>query len=347
MKKRVAIVGVGGRTGTMFSFEIGRKNDVLGIARKDTIEFFEKNKLYVDRGNGPILFKEKVIEDVDFSENNNQDIVFLTNKNPVSVALKYYFQKCGLKKPIFVLSQNGINAINSAKKTLGEIAKLEDIKVVRMVLFNAIDRKQDCFKYSVPIKVALSQALGDTGVEEVYSLLKDSGFRVSKFSKKDAQNLEFSKLFLNLIGMASASRGLSISDGFQDKEVFIEEIEALKEYIEIVRSAGGKLLSFPGYPIHLFLLLLSLPTSFLVPFRNKLSDIINKGRGNKPKDLDEIDYYNGAVVNLAHKVELEKTEKLGGIDYNASEFDIAKGASKKALINQKIYWRVLEKFKNF
>ena len=45
MKKRVAIVGVGGRTGTMFSFEIGRKNDVLGIARKDTIEFFEKSKL--------------------------------------------------------------------------------------------------------------------------------------------------------------------------------------------------------------------------------------------------------------------------------------------------------------
>ena len=115
MKKRIAIVGVGGRTGTMFSFEIGENNDVLGIARKDTIDFLAKNELFIDKGNGPVLFKGKIIEDTDFSENDNPDIVFLTTKNPVSVALKYYFQKCGSKKPIFVLSQNGIDAINSAK----------------------------------------------------------------------------------------------------------------------------------------------------------------------------------------------------------------------------------------
>jgi len=346
MKKRVAIVGVGGRTGTMFSFEIGRKNDVLGIARKDTIEFLEKNELYIDRGKGPILFKEKVIEDIAFSENDSPDIVFLTNKNPVSVALKYYFQKCGTKKPIFVLSQNGIDAINSAQKTLEEIAEPGDIKVVRMVLFNAIDRKQNCLKYSLPIKIALSQALGDTGVDEVYSLLKESGFRINKFTKKDAKNLEFSKLFLNLIGMASASRGLSIKEGFEKKEVFVEEIEALKEYIETVQSAGGRFLSFPSYPINFFVLLLLLPTFFLIPFRNKLSSIINKGRGDKPKDLDEVDYYNGAVVSLAKKIGFEKTEKLEGIDRSGSESDASKGLSKKALINQKIYWRVLKKLKN-
>ena len=346
MEKRVAIVGVGGRTGTMFSFEIGRKNNVLGIARKDTIEFLEKNELYIDRGEGPVLFKEKVIEDIAFSENDNPDIVFLTNKNPVSSALKYYFQKCGTKKPIFVLSQNGINAINSAQKTLQKIAKPEDIKIVRMVLFNAIDRKQNCLKYSLPIKIALSQALGDTGVDEVYSLLKKSGFRINKFAKKDAKNLEFSKLFLNLIGMASASRGLSIKEGFKNKKVFVEEINALKEYIEIVQSAGGRFFSFPGYPINLFVLLLSLPTVLLIPFRNKLSSMINKGRGDKPKDLDEVDYYNGAVISLASKVELEKSEKLEGIDFSASESDISKGSSKKAFVNQKIYWRVLEKLKN-
>ena len=323
MKKRVAIVGVGGRTGTMFSFEIRKSNDVLGIARKGTINFLKENEFYIDRGDGPVLFNGRVIEDIDFSESDNPDIIFLTNKNPISSTLKYYFQKCGTNKPIFVLSQNGIDAISSVKKTLEEIAKPEDIKVVRMVLSNAIDRQQNCFKYSVPIKVALAQALGDTGIKEVSSLLKESGFHVSKFSKKNAQNLEFSKLFLNLIGMASASRGLTISEGFQNKEVFIEEIEALKEYVEIVRSAGGKLINFLGYPIYLFVLLLSLPTSLLVPFRDKLSSVVNKRRGNKPKDLDEIDYYNGAVSSLAMKL------------------------SKKASINQKIYWRVLEKFKKF
>ena len=321
MKKRVAIVGIGGRTGTMLSFEINESSDVLGIARKSMIDFLEENELYIDRGDGQVLFNGRIIEDTNFSENDNPDIVFLTTKNPISAALKYYFQKCGPRKPIFVLSQNGIDAISSAKKTLEEIAKPEDIKVVRMVLFNAIDKQKNCFKYSAPIKVALAQALGDTGTEEVSSLLKESSFHVSKFSKKDAQNLEFSKLFLNLIGMASASRGLSISEGFQDKEVFTEEIKALKEYVEVVKYAGGKLINFLGYPISLFVLLLSFPIFFLIPFRNKLSDTINKGRGDKPKDLDEIDYYNGAVSSLATKL------------------------SKKAPINQKIYWRVLEKFK--
>ena len=347
MKKRVAIIGVGGRTGTMLSFELAKNNHILGVARKDTIDLLKKNKLYIDRGKGPILFEEKIIEDVEFSENNYQHIIFLTNKNPISATLKYYFQKCGLEKPIFVLLQNGIDAINSAEKTLEEIADSKDIKVVRMVLFNAIDRKQNCFKYSTPIKVALSQALGNSGIDEVYSLLKTSGFRVNRFSKKDARNLEFSKLFLNLIGMASASRGLSISDGFKDKEVFMEEMGALKEYVEIVRSVGGRFISFPGYPINLFILFLILPRFLMIPFRNQLSGMINKGRGDKPKDLDEIGYYNGGVVDLAKEFERKKAEKLENVNFDALESNIAKGVFKKAFINQKIYWRVLEKFKKF
>jgi len=347
MKKRVAIIGVGGRTGTMLSFELAKSSDVLGVARRDTMDFLKENELFIDRGNGPVLFKERMIEDTEFSENNYQNIIFLTNKNPISATLKYYYQKCGLEKPIFVLMQNGIDAINSAEKTLKEIAEPKDIKVVRMVLFNAIDRRENCLKYSTPIKVALAQALGDKGIDDVYSLLKASGFRVNKFSKKDARNLEFSKLFLNLIGMSSASRGLSISKGFQDKEVFREEIGALKEYVEIVRAAGGRFISFPSYPINFFVLFLSLPMFIIFIFRNKLSSVISKGRGNKPKDLDEIDYYNGAVVSLAKKNELEKEEKLNKIDSPSLDSNIRKGASKRAFINQKIYWRVLEIFKKF
>lgn len=342
MEKRIAIVGVGGRTGTMFSFEIGKNHNVLGVSRKDTINFLHQNKLYIDNGKGLVLFQGKVIEDIDFSEKDNIDIIFLTSKNPISHALKYYFQKCGSNKPIFVLSQNGIDAISSAQKVLEKIAKPEEIKVVRMVLFNAIDKKQNTLKYSLPIKVAISQALGNEGVKEVYSLLKESGFHVNKFSKKNAKNLEFSKLFLNLIGMASASRGLSINDGFKNKEVFIEEIKALKEYIKIVKSAGGKFLNFSGYPINFFVFLLSFPVLFLVPFRKKIAEKITKGRGNKPKDLDEIDYYNGAVVNLANKIEFEKKQELKEVDL---EFATSKKIFK-AFINQKIYWRVLEKLKN-
>lgn len=343
MNNKVAIVGVGGRTGTMFAFEIGKHHDVLGISREGTIEYLKNNDLYIKKGDDKIPFKGKVISDTNFSEEYNPDIIFLTNKNPVGSVLKYYFQKCGDKKPVFVLSQNGMDAINEAQQTLEEIAKPENINVVRMVLFNAIDRRGDTLSYSSPIKVGLAQALGDKGVEKVYSLFKKSGFVVNKFKKKDAKNLEYSKLFLNLIGMASASRGLSIEEGFLKKEVFEEEIKALREYIKIVRLAGGRFLNFKNYPVNLYVSLLSLPLSLLILFRKLLANKITKGRGSKPKDLDEVKYYNGSVVTLAEKINKKKEGEIEETDYVArKERDVSKNLSEQALVNRKIYWRALK-----
>ncbi len=339
MKKKIAIVGFGGRTGTMFAFELGEQNEVLGVSKKATLEFLKENKLYVKRDGSRFPVEGRVVTDTKFSEENRPDIMFLAIGNPISETLKYYYQKCGSEKPIFVLSQNGINAIDSAKKALGENAN-----IVRMVLFNAISRERNTVKYSSPIKVALAQALGNKGVDEVAEILKNSDFKVDQFPKKEAKNIEFSKLFLNLIGMASASKGLSIREGFTSKEIFREEIKALKEYVEIVRSAGGKFVNFSNYPIKLFVFLVSLPVSLLIPFREKLAGIITKGRGDKPKDLREIDYYNGAVVDLANQLKTEKKGKAE--DYSGREkTDITRDFNPRVAINQKIYWRAAKRIR--
>jgi len=310
-KKKIAIIGVGGRTGTMFAFELKNKANVLGVAREKEIEMIAQKKLYIQRKEQePQLFDCKVIKDSDFKSDLAPDIIFITTKNPVYKVVKYYFEKFKNKKtPILFLSQNGIDALKDAKRALEDIygQKAENITIIRSVLFNPIDIKienNDIYiKYSLPIRIAFSKAQGHGDIKKLAETFKVASFEVSGFSEKNAKNLEFSKLFLNLIGMTSASYGFSVRDGFKNKVIFKEEAEALKEYIKVVKKSNGRFLNFPHYPVKFLSSLFGLlPTSFLLFFRSILANIISRERQGKLKDLDEIEYYNGAVVKLGKKI---------------------------------------------
>jgi ketopantoate reductase len=210
--------------------------------------------------------------------------------------------------PALFLSQNGIAALDEAKAALAEVlgSEAEKVEIVRMVIFNPVEKKEKegkvFIKYSLPIKIAFSE-IENKNLKEIFS---KANFKLAKFPKEQAKNIEFSKLFLNLLGMASASRELSVNEGFRDKEVFREEVGALKEYIKCVRAANGLFLNFPGYPVALLMALISnLPESFLSAFRNILGGVIGLSREGKAKDLDEIKYYNGAVVSLGNQLQIK------------------------------------------
>lgn len=325
---KIVIIGIGGRTGTMFAYELENFASVLGVGRETDIGTIRQKKLFVQKKDKePELFNIKVVKDSDFSQEINPDIIFLATKNPVSSVIKYYFEKFkGKKIPVLFLSQNGIEALEDSKEALGEIfgEKAKDIKIIRAVLFNPIDQKKErdntYIKYSLPIRLAVLKAQGEGDIKDLVEIFKKASFEVKEFSQKEAKNLEFSKLFLNLIGMASASRGLSVKDGFKDKETFKEEVESLKEYIRVVGATGGRFLNFPHYQVGVLSIILSLiPTIFLLPFRTFLAEVVSKERGEKPKVLDEINYYNGAVVKLGEKI---------GI---------------KTPVNKRVYERALEK----
>lgn len=66
-------------------------------------------------------------------------------------------------------------------------------------------------------------------------------------------------------------------------------------------------LNFPHYPVKLFASLVEhIPVSILVLFRNQIANLVLKLRGTKEKgNIDEIDYYTGAVVELARKLNIE------------------------------------------
>ena len=325
---KIVIIGIGGRTGTMFAYELENFASVLGVGRETDVGTIRQKKLFVQKKDKePELFNVKVVKDSDFSQGINPDIIFLATKNPVSSVIKYYFERFkGKKIPILFLSQNGIEALEDSKEALEEIfgEKAKDIKIIRAVLFNPIDKKKErdntYIKYSLPIRLAVLKAQGEGDIKDLVEIFKKASIEVKEFSQKEAKNLEFSKLFLNLIGMASASRGLSIKDGFKDKEIFKEEVGSLKEYIRVVKVAGGRFLNFPHYQVGVLSIVLSLiPTIFLLPFRTFLAEVVSKERGEKPKVLDEINYYNGAVVSLGEKI---------GI---------------KTPVNKRVYERALEK----
>ncbi|MCP6718292.1 MAG: hypothetical protein KJI70_01975 [Patescibacteria group bacterium] len=308
---KVAIIGVGGRTGTMFAFELKNRASVLGVAKEKEIELIAQKKLYIQRKEQePQLFDCKVIKDSDFNSDLAPDIIFVTTKNPVYSVVKYYFEKFkNDKTPVLFLSQNGIDALNDAKKALQDIygQRAKDITIIRSVLFNPIDIKIEnsniYVKYSLPIRIAVSKAQGKLNVEDVFKTFKNAGFEIQEFPQENARNLEFSKLFLNLIGMVSASHNLSVKNGFKDKNIFQQEVKVLKEYVRVVKKSNGRFINFSNYPVKTYCFLIDLiPMFFLVPIRNILARFISKGREKKAKDLDEIEYYNGAVVKLGKTI---------------------------------------------
>lgn len=310
--KKVAIIGIGGRTGTMFAFEMRNSVEILGVGREKEVKEIKEGKFFVERNNEIEIFKERVIRDIEFKNGIFPEIVFLATKNPISPIIKYYFSNQKIKENFTLLiSQNGISAIEDAKESLKEIFgnDFEKIRLVRIILFNPVEKVEKegkiFIKYSLPIRIAIAKVFGPGKIEDILKIFKESNFEVFEFPEKEAKNLEFSKLILNLIGMASATHGLSIEEGFENKEIFREEIGALREYIKLVKIFGGKFLNFPHYPVKLMTILFNLPLFFLSIFRKKLARLISQERRGKRKDLDEIDYYNGAVVELGKKLKIE------------------------------------------
>jgi ketopantoate reductase len=311
MKKKIAVIGAGGRTGTMFAFELGKASELLGIGRD--IEKIKNKELFVERKGNVELFGEKVIPgDQWLTTDFLPEIIFLATKNPVAPVVKFYYQKFkekNLPPATLVLSQNGRGCIEDALSSLKEVfgQDFSKVRIVRISLFNPIDKKKERGKniivYSLPIRISFAKASGPGDLKDLKSLFKKAEIKAIEFPPESFKNMEYSKLFLNLIGIASATRGLSIKKGFKKPGVFQEEVGALKEYIKVVLASNSKFLDIPHYHTKgLTTFIRIFPTKLLLPFRNYFASLIAEGREGKPKQLDEIKYYNGAVVDLGKKV---------------------------------------------
>jgi hypothetical protein len=151
--------------------------------------------------------------------------------------------------------------------------------------------------YKVPVKLGFG-AIDDRGADDLGGMMRCGGIKVQPFEGGKVLEMENSKLFTNLIGMAAAVNGMTVSAGLRDRDMFKKEVAMLKEFILAAKAAGtGFSPNFLGYPIRLLAALMLLPVGILVPFRGIFEAIVVRGR-NRPKDLFGIDYYNGEVVRL-------------------------------------------------
>ena len=235
------------------------------------------------------------------------DFIWLAVRNPVAAAVKFYYSQFKGKEkiPALIISQNGLSAIGDAlealKEALGQDA--DKVRVIRVSLINGIDLTVDggtsVIQYKIPIKLGFGAVAGQSA--DLREILLVSKIKVQEFQGVDVFKMENSKLFTNLIGMAAAVNGVTVSNGFRNKKIFAQEVAMLKEYVLATKKSGrGFLDDYAGYPIKFFAGLMPLPVGLLMPFRAVFGSIVTKGR-NRPKDLSEIDYYNGEVVKLGKK----------------------------------------------
>ena len=310
MKKKILIVGVGGRTATLFAEELKDATDIIGVCRRHSCELIENHKILIFKNgiSSPKIFKCHIVYNELLKEVPDVDFIFISTKNPISSVVRFYYGKFGNKLPDLILSQNGFNAAEDAfeeiKRTLGD-DRYKSIRIIRVALFNAVSKNSDSvISYSLPIRIAVGVAYGKDNMKDLLEIFTKSQVEASYVPQQDVKNMEYSKLFTNLIGIPSYSHHLNIEEGFKKKGVFIEEIKALREYIMIVKAAGGRFLNFDHYPIKIYASIVEhMPIYFLVLFRRIVAKMILKNRSGKNKgNIDEIDYYNGAIVALGKKL---------------------------------------------
>jgi len=321
--KTIYIIGAMGRTGALFCRELQGAAKIIGVALPSEIEKIESQKLKIARGkNSPEVFASKIISSDDFAaaiKTMPPDFLWLATRNPVDKITAFYYRHFlgEANFPALILSQNGRSAITDAQKGLRDALGhgADKVAIIRVSLVNGVDLSNSdntsVISYKLPIKMGFgaverarfhpASLQGET-LRNLKEIFQKAGVRAREFRGKDVLAMENAKLFLNLIGMAGAVEGVDAGAGWRDRTMFKQEIAMLKEFaVAVKKSGGGFAGDLGGYPVKFLARLVLLPAGLLLPFRGLFARIISKGR-SRPKDLSEIDYYNGEVVRLGKEV---------------------------------------------
>ena len=131
--------------------------------------------------------------------------------------------------------------------------------------------------------------------------------------KKNAYQMKWSKLLLNMVANAScAITGLKPPELAADDDLFRLEIEAFREALAVINGMGFKPIDLPGFKVRLFSTVAGkLPMKVS---QKILAPIIAKARGGKTPSLlgdlqagrgaSEVEFLNGAVAAKAKELGL-------------------------------------------
>lgn len=297
---KVAVLGCGAIGGLFLGYLSEESPDVVGVVKDYQLESLLREGLIVESDRVKSIYKVNVVsqlkEKVDLA-------IFASKIDDLETLIKANLEY--LKDATVISTQNGVSADYILSKYFPEEKIISGI-IMFGATFHRPNRVIHHFKGSLTVGNIFDKEVAN--LKEIIDFLK-FGFDLSTSSK--IKGAKYLKLFINLNNCLPAILGLSMQDTFCNLDVAKIAIKLNKEAYDIVKKSGIELADLPTYPKARLEGLVSLNTEEAASIFSKLMTSLSKEplygsilQSIKNNKLTEIDYINGAIVDLAAKNDL-------------------------------------------
>lgn len=294
---RITVIGAGAIGGLVAAYLKEKGCDVRLVAKKEQVDFIQKNGLKIEGVRGKISVKinaDKVM-------NGPADLVILAVKTQDIEGVIRQNEEF-LKGSIILTTQNGIRADEIVAKLIHNTNIISSI-----VMFGATYLSAGSITHNFEGGWIIGRLDGkvDEGIKAVSEVLSHA-FKVTV--SEEIKGMKWTKLFINLNNCIPAVVGLSMQETFKEVEMAAISIQLLKEAFTIIEKCEIKPVSLPEFDIKRYVALANMPRGEAAkifsnimfnlsrePLYGSILQSIKRGR------VSEIDYINGEFVNLAKK----------------------------------------------
>jgi len=294
---KVAVLGCGAIGGLFLGYLSEESSDVVGIVKDYQLKSLLEEGLIVESARVKSIYKVKV----DNQLKEKVDLAIFSSKiGDLETLIKANLEY--LKDATVISAQNGVSADYILSKYFPEEKIISGI-VMFGATFYRPNRVIHNFKGSLILGNIFDKEVAN--LKEIVDFLK-FGFDVSTSSK--IKGAKYLKLFINLNNCLPAVLGLSMQETFKDLDLAKIAIMLNKEAFNVVKKSGIELADLPTYPKARLERLISISTEEAAGIFSKImtslseeplyGSILQSIKHDKPS---EIDYINGAIVNLATK----------------------------------------------
>jgi 2-dehydropantoate 2-reductase len=298
---KIAVIGAGA-VGTVIGGLLSKVGEnVTLIGRKAHVDAINRNGLILDGESGKMVIRVKAVENLD----SKPDLALLTVKTQ-DVESSVRKAQPFLSGALVVTAQNGVQSDDIVARVLGK----ENI-ISSVVIYNCEFLEPGMALYSKLLsKTALliGEPFGNRG-NRLQSLLTLFNKALPTDISEDIRGAHWTKLLWNLLTAVPAVTGLSYQEGNHYSQIRELNIKLMREGLEVIRLAGIKTASVPGFSLSLIetLAKMSLPEA-----SSMMKNIIESGgeqhtlgsilQSIKRGKTTEVDYMNGEIVNLGKKM---------------------------------------------
>jgi len=293
---RISVIGAGAIGCLLAGYLKLKGEDTSLVGRNDALKAISSGGLCINGVRGNFNVAIPISDRLDSSP----ELVILATKIPdIETALKDNLNFIRGAKVLTI--QNGVAAESLAAKYIAP----EDI-ISGIVIFGATYLEPGKVSHNFEGSLVLGSFFGFKPSVEMVKISKILDQAFPTIISEEIKGMKYVKIFANLNNCLPAVLGLSMQEIFKDLEISRISLAIWKECFEIVRKAGIKLVSVPGFSIDNLIGLLSLPRGEAAKIFSDMMCSLSKEplygstlQSIKRKKITEIDYLNGEFIRLA------------------------------------------------